>query len=729
MQNNSVPADLILNEKIWTTPHVLQRIRRGNLLWDEYTKILVEDLAFGTSPQTWVEQLTQEGNIGLARELCVEINVNDKYLIEIQNQQNSFIEMYDYALSDAQSFLEEQKNELSPIEIENFNQIIEQSKLYFSEGAYGDAYNTIDQAHKIIRESIGRRQFLLESTYQKNAEKLQEIGKYLIRIKADKFPDGKVAYEQTKKLLVVANQLLLIKEFQKVAEISSLIEQIINGVESSTEIINEALKQTSLTSNKTENQIEEVDMINDEDIIKFERDWDIDDDAYLIDNYDVMSNDQLKAKFITTSLEIENRIRYLGLKLERGVRKRLPWRNPYVAGKPIRSDSIFFGREDVFEFIRNTLGFPIDDVEIVDRNLCALVGHRRTGKTSLLLQLKGKRRTIVEPRIPIFIDIQSLLPLRRPYLQNFISKIAYYIVEGLRSEDLDVPFPNFELTNDPAWKFREFLRQAIEITSGKGLVLMLDEFQMIEPRQSLLDIDIYDVFRSIIQHEPKIDFIISGTMEMERLMREYRAAMFGSAVTKRIDFLEEKEARKLITNPVRNFITYLPEAEDFIIDITSCHPYFIQLVCFTLTEYLVDRGKSKVFVKDVERILPLVIERGLHFDEIWATDMDDMEKYVMAIIGGMSDSKRKWCSINEVENILYEEGHSRRPQERILNAIDKLQNRRILQISEDGKYIRFQVAVFGQWVSTRKPYAIVKRDLQIEAARRTRRIQREPLNQ
>jgi AAA+ ATPase superfamily predicted ATPase len=55
--------------------------------------------------------------------------------------------------------------------------------------------------------------------------------------------------------------------------------------------------------------------------------------------------------------------------------------NPYIAGSPVTGTEMFFGREDVFSFVRRNLTGRHRDTPIV------LYGQRRTGKTSVLYQM------------------------------------------------------------------------------------------------------------------------------------------------------------------------------------------------------------------------------------------------------------------------------------------------------------------------------------------------------
>ena len=73
--------------------------------------------------------------------------------------------------------------------------------------------------------------------------------------------------------------------------------------------------------------------------------------------------------------------------------------NPYIAGSPVTGTEMFFGREDVFSFVRQNLIGKHRDNPVV------LYGQRRTGKTSVLYQLQRK----LDPSyLCVFIDLHGL---------------------------------------------------------------------------------------------------------------------------------------------------------------------------------------------------------------------------------------------------------------------------------------------------------------------------------
>lgn len=107
-----------------------------------------------------------------------------------------------------------------------------------------------------------------------------------------------------------------------------------------------------------------------------------------------------------------------------------PLINPYVAGNPITGQEMFFGREDVFEFVRQTLIGKHQD------NIVVLHGQRRTGKTSALYQI---HRHMDPQYIPILIDLQALT---MDGTATFLWEIATSISRTLRREhNVDIERP------------------------------------------------------------------------------------------------------------------------------------------------------------------------------------------------------------------------------------------------------------------------------------------------
>src|ERR687886_1521552 len=101
--------------------------------------------------------------------------------------------------------------------------------------------------------------------------------------------------------------------------------------------------------------------------------------------------------------------------------------NPYIAGNPVTGPEMFFGREDVFAFVRQALTGKHRDNAII------LYGQRRTGKTSVLYQMhRHINASGAAPRyLCIFIDLHGLA---LDGLDGFLYELASYITRTLRRD-------------------------------------------------------------------------------------------------------------------------------------------------------------------------------------------------------------------------------------------------------------------------------------------------------
>src|SRR5262245_32130982 len=96
--------------------------------------------------------------------------------------------------------------------------------------------------------------------------------------------------------------------------------------------------------------------------------------------------------------------------------------NPYIAGNPVTGTEMFFGREDVFRFVRGALMGRHRDNPIV------LYGQRRTGKTSVLSQME---RHLGSAYVCVLVDLHGLA---LEGVAGFLWELANAIARTLRRE-------------------------------------------------------------------------------------------------------------------------------------------------------------------------------------------------------------------------------------------------------------------------------------------------------
>jgi hypothetical protein len=188
--------------------------------------------------------------------------------------------------------------------------------------------------------------------------------------------------------------------------------------------------------------------------------------------------------------------------------------NPYVAGSPLSGTEMFFGRDDIFDFVKQTLAREHGDHVIV------LYGQRRTGKTSVLKQL---HRHLDARYLCVFIDLH-LLELNG--LNGFLWQLARHIRRELeRDHQITLPALDREaFMTDARDAFRSlFLDQVWAAIGDRQLLLMVDEAVRLQEQISAdrMERDVFDYLRHLMQHYPRLQFLFSLGSGLEEMEREY----------------------------------------------------------------------------------------------------------------------------------------------------------------------------------------------------------------
>jgi hypothetical protein len=174
--------------------------------------------------------------------------------------------------------------------------------------------------------------------------------------------------------------------------------------------------------------------------------------------------------------------------------------NPYIAGAPIVEARMFFGREDVFDWIQNSLTGRYADHTLV------LHGQRRVGKTSVLKQL-GNR--LPNKYIPVFFDLQGRT---HTTLDRFLWWLAREIGRVLKQERaITFPVPEKEVfTQDIEYFEHRFLPDLRTVLGENVLLLTFDEFDNLEESEvkEELAAPLVDYLRRLMGQEG-LNFIFS----------------------------------------------------------------------------------------------------------------------------------------------------------------------------------------------------------------------------
>ncbi|MEW5985707.1 MAG: AAA family ATPase [Chloroflexota bacterium] len=374
-----------------------------------------------------------------------------------------------------------------------------------------------------------------------------------------------------------------------------------------------------------------------------------------------------------------------------------PIPNPYLPGTPLRRNSgIFFGREELFHFIADNAN------RLSQRNVLILIGQRRTGKTSALLRVADHLPANV---LPVYVDCQSLGVA--PGMAALLHDLAWLVADALAARGLDLSPPDpAEWQDNPTGRFqRHFLPAARALLPPETtLLLIFDEFEALENlvNDAVLPPTLFTYLRHLMQHGEGLSFVFVGTRRLEEMSTDYWSVLFNVALYRHIGYLSEADASRLIREPVSPHLVYDDLAVDKILRVTAGHPYFLQLVCYTLVNRANSQRSVYVTISDVNAALDEMLRLGeVHFAYLWQRSTQT-ERVLLTIISHLLDHDLPFRPA-DLEPHLAQYRLSLTPAE-VTAGLNRLVEREILQESGRGTAALYELrlGLVGLWVAQNK---------------------------
>jgi len=363
--------------------------------------------------------------------------------------------------------------------------------------------------------------------------------------------------------------------------------------------------------------------------------------------------------------------------------------NPYIAGSPVKDAAMFFGREDVYAWLRQHLR------GVYQHNAIVLYGERRSGKTSVLYQMKDK---LGDPLyIPVLLDLQGM---GLEGIDGFLWEVARKIVLALRGVEgiptLERPARQ-DFEKNPRQQFEDvFLAPVIEALGQRSLLLMFDEANRLAEKVEAggLPRDVFDYLRALILQTSQVNFLFSLGNRIEADSRG-SSQLFNLAVYRKISFLEQDFAEDLITRPVASYYSYTRPAIERIYQLTSGQAYYTQLLCHNLfTRWLKDKP-VQLGVADVDAVLPDVIEQGTpNFQFVWE-DSSPVERAILAALADRAPQYKAGVLRRNLDRALHRV-KLYPPSGDVTSGLRQLFERDVIN---DQEPYSFRIALMQQWIS------------------------------
>jgi hypothetical protein len=285
--------------------------------------------------------------------------------------------------------------------------------------------------------------------------------------------------------------------------------------------------------------------------------------------------------------------------------------------------------------------------------------------------------------------------------------LAWVISDTLAAEGFELPVPDpTEWQIDPAGRFqRSFLSEARNLLPQETTILLIfDEFEAFENlvNDGILPATMFTYFRHLMQHSKGLSFIFAGTHRLEEMSTDYWSVLFNTALYHQVGFLSNQAAIRLMRDPVAPNLIYDDLAIDKILRVTAGHPYFLQLVCYSLVNRANNREKAYITISDVNASLDEMLRLGeVHFAYLWQRSSPP-ERALLAAMSRLMDLETRSRTVDLV-NYLSQYSIHLDPTEVTAGLARLVQREIIREITEDGSHrYELRIGLIGLWVARNK---------------------------
>lgn len=416
--------------------------------------------------------------------------------------------------------------------------------------------------------------------------------------------------------------------------------------------------------------------------------------------------------------------------------------NPYASvaesGPLDATSNMFYGHKD---YISSIVSAIMDSAS----KQVIIYGQKRSGKSSVLNRVKQDLENA--GAFCVLFSMGKIVRKISEYsfyykiLKTIKDELVLLTMDGKNVPEFSIPTKNEFIAEDeenPVETFSKYMQMfkfACRKTSGwenRRLVVMIDEFTYMYGAIKMNSISdtIMQQWKAVTQ-DPLTQFsaVLVGQDVVPAFKNEpYARNPFGVIEDLRLTYLDPADAKSLIINPIlhNNESRYVGGAADLIMDYTACNPYYIQIFCASLVDYINEKKYKSITEADVTDVANRLtagvyaldhakfenllnaretendaesIEDGSEIDEAIMVYNDDDVETVLRAIAKASENKpfanRSDIKTNldpDVEDGIIKQLYSRD----VIDQKEKYQD----EISHKEKYrfIKIKVRLYKEWL-------------------------------
>jgi hypothetical protein len=365
-----------------------------------------------------------------------------------------------------------------------------------------------------------------------------------------------------------------------------------------------------------------------------------------------------------------------------------PLENPFISGTPVRGSRVFFGREDDFAYLKQRLITEKDGIVLL------FVGGRRSGKTSIMFQILDNR--LGDEFVPIFIDMQQLASIHGD--AEFLSRVADLTIECVKDERLISDYYDFSQGN-PVLTFDRLLADMQQIFPGKQLLFLVDEAEILRDKVEREELTggIITYMASVLESR-RVSFFFTGSSGLSGGDRNEWRHLLGKGDLREITFLSRQDAQRLIQEPVEGQVNYLEGVTDSIYKLSYGHPFYTQVLCQSVVDYLNSVERHDLTLDDLDEVVRMFVDNPPPQLVYEWDEFSEQQQIALALLSEVAEESHRAVHPDELIKAKEDNAYPVEITTENLNVIlDGLDEKNVLERTEDGGY-HFLIDVMRLWI-------------------------------
>jgi ligand-binding sensor domain-containing protein len=395
--------------------------------------------------------------------------------------------------------------------------------------------------------------------------------------------------------------------------------------------------------------------------------------------------------------------------------------NPFIVGNPIRTEKMFYGREDDFRYVRTKLEGANQGVVIV------FCGERRVGKSSILYQVLNGR--LGERFIPVFVDLQEMViasdseffaRISRLIAESVARANARVVSEQVGARDgaalvggglsngakktaiaaaLTVGVPQFDGRN-PYPVFLDFLDEVLDSIGDRTMLILMDEYELLEGKvdEGKLSNELFTFLAGLMDNKERLGLIFTGSRRLEERDRKYWRELLRRSLFRKVGFLSKKDTVRLITEPVEGRAVYGRGVIDVIYRLTAGQPFYTQVFCQNVVDFMNEHRHNWVTVADLSLVITEIVDNPLP-QMIYAWDaLSDDEKLGLSLLGETLADGATYATAQQLRASVKANDYPVNLSENTIRLTLEEMFRRELLEKDSGDGFCFKIDLFRLWI-------------------------------